>query len=95
MALKLETGRTHQIRVHLSHIMLPIVGDSVYTRSKKARQIRSKRLLDGVKRVKRQMLHAATLGFIHPGDKREMSFSSDLPDDMKDLLKLTESVYGR
>ncbi|WP_010283329.1 RluA family pseudouridine synthase [Bacillus timonensis] len=71
--LQLETGRTHQIRVHLSHIGHPIVGDDLYGGEKVA--------------IKRQALHCRTLRFFHPMDKKEIVFHAELPEDMKELLK--------
>ena len=72
----LETGRTHQIRVHLTHIGHPIIGDPVYGRK-----------LKGVD-FPRQALHAAHLQLIHPHMGKEMEFDSQLPQDMRELLKL-------
>ena len=71
----LETGRTHQIRVHLAHIGFPIIGDQVYGRKDKK--------ID----FPRQALHAEKLTLIHPNSKKEMQFYADLPDDMKELLR--------
>ena len=71
----LDTGRTHQIRVHLQHIRHPIVGDTVYTRGARA----------GVK-FPRQALHAAALELIHPRSGKRMDWSAPLPADMKKLL---------
>jgi len=73
---ELKTGRTHQIRVHMSSIKHPVVGDHVYGRSKNEFG------------VKRQLLHAETLGFIHPANGKEMRFTSDLPDDFKQALRI-------
>ncbi len=75
----LETGRTHQIRVHLAHIGHPIVGDQVYGRKLKD--------ID----FPRQALHAAHLRLIHPETEEEMEFDSELPQDMQDLLALLVS----
>ena len=75
----LESGRTHQIRVHLSHLGFPIVGDAVYGRKGK--------LYD----FPRQALHAANLTLIHPVTEKKMDFSSPIPQDMKQLL---ESLKG-
>jgi len=72
---RLETGRTHQIRVHLQHIGHPIVGDTVYRRGARA----------GVK-FPRQALHAAALELSHPRSGKRMSWSTPLPADMKKLL---------
>ena len=71
----LETGRTHQIRVHLSHIGHPLVGDTVYGRKGK------------VYDFARQALHATALTLLHPTTGESMKFSSDLPQDMKELLQ--------
>ena len=93
--LKLKTGRTHQIRVHLSSIGKPVFGDASYG----GRQIKSGSNIPGIKsKVKdlldimpRQALHAKTLGFIHPKTGEMMRFHSDLPDDIQLLIsKLSE-----
>jgi len=73
---RLETGRTHQIRVHLQHVRHPIVGDPVYRRGARA----------GVK-FPRQALHAAALELTHPRSGKRMSWSAPLPADMKQLLE--------
>lgn len=74
---KLETGRTHQIRVHLTHIKHPLLGDPVY-----GRRMAAGHRLD----FPRQALHAAALQFIHPVTKKKMKFAADLPADMATLL---------
>ncbi|WP_310550242.1 RluA family pseudouridine synthase [Paenibacillus glufosinatiresistens] len=74
LELKLETGRTHQIRVHMKFIGHPLVGDPVYGRSK------------GVFMEGGQALHAAVLGFIHPSSGEYLEFTAPLPEDMEDLL---------
>lgn len=77
----LETGRTHQIRVHFSHIKHPVLGDPVYGGSPlKTQDSRLKTL------VKRQMLHAETLGFFHPKTGEYLEFSSPMPEDMDEVL---------
>ncbi|MFM9280651.1 RluA family pseudouridine synthase [Paenibacillus jiagnxiensis] len=73
LELKLETGRTHQIRVHMKFIGHPLVGDPMYGRSKGIR-------MDG------QALHAAILGFVHPATGEYLEFSVPLPQDMEDVL---------
>ncbi len=78
---RLETGRTHQVRVHLASIGHPLVGDPVYGRDPaKLRPVLKE--LD----FHRQALHAATLGFVHPVTGNRLSFSSDIPADMRELI---------
>lgn len=77
----LETGRTHQIRVHFSHINHPVLGDTVYGGSPVKTQNSKLKTL-----VKRQMLHAQTLGFLHPRTGKYLEFSSPIPEDMEGLL---------
>lgn len=76
----LETGRTHQIRVHMAHIGMPLIGDRVYGDTKAARTLNSA-LPEGA-RLARQALHAETLAFTHPATSERMSFQSELPDDL-------------
>ncbi|QDP18783.1 RluA family pseudouridine synthase [Sphingomonas xanthus] len=78
---RLETGRTHQVRVHLASIGHPLVGDPVYGRTRKAHRELLKEL-----KFHRQALHAAHLGFIHPVTKGRLSFDSALPSDMQELF---------
>ena len=78
LRVRIETGRTHQIRVHMSHIGLPIVGDPLYG----SRQL--DRLVPDC--PQRQMLHAAEFSFDHPRDGRRMAFSSPMPEDMARVL---------
>lgn len=78
---RLETGRTHQVRVHMASIGHPLLGDPVYGRSRPATRELLKRL-----GFERQALHAARLGFLHPIDRRSLSFDSRMPDDMQELL---------
>lgn len=79
LQLKLETGRTHQIRVHMKYIGHPLVGDPLYGRSKG-------NPIDG------QALHAELLGFDHPTSGRHMEFAAALPDDMKRLLEVIKTL---
>jgi 23S rRNA pseudouridine1911/1915/1917 synthase len=81
---RLETGRTHQIRVHMAHIGCPLLGDPVYGRG---RSQKLKELDDGraFKDFRRQALHARLLGFIHPITKKRLSFETPLPKDMQKL----------
>ena len=81
----LETGRTHQIRVHLSSIGCHLVGDDIY-KGKKSSLHLPENIKNEVLNFSRQALHAHSLGFIHPITKQYMEFSSDFPDDMKNLI---------
>jgi 23S rRNA pseudouridine1911/1915/1917 synthase len=77
----LETGRTHQVRVHMAHIGHPLIGDPVYANRQKAYRIGPN---DSI--FDRQALHAASLGFIHPITGEKLYFSCNLPADMQELL---------
>jgi 23S rRNA pseudouridine1911/1915/1917 synthase len=91
LKLKLKTGRTHQIRVHLSAINHPVFGDETYGGTKivygSSLPKMKNRVENLLKIINRQALHAKTLGFEHPHTKQFMHFDSDLPEDMKELLK--------
>jgi 23S rRNA pseudouridine1911/1915/1917 synthase len=89
--VNIMTGRTHQIRVHLSALGLPVVGDSVYGNPKRADAVHNTFVRSKLKTMKRQALHAAKIGFVHPVTCREMMFSSPLPDDMADLADFLRS----
>jgi 23S rRNA pseudouridine1911/1915/1917 synthase len=78
---RLETGRTHQVRVHMAHIGHALLGDPVYGRAKKS----FKTLLD-LLHFDRQALHAERLGFIHPITQEKLDFVSPMPADMQELL---------
>jgi 23S rRNA pseudouridine1911/1915/1917 synthase len=79
---RLETGRTHQVRVHMASIGHPLLGDPVYGRIKSEHREVLKCL-----NFQRQALHAAEIGFVHPVSKRNLSFKSALPSDIQELLR--------
>ena len=88
LVLRLETGRTHQIRVHLSSIGHPLLGDVTYGGGKTAFERKHEKLLDG------QCLHAARLTFTHPRTGEEMTFSCPLPPDFEALLGILRRERG-
>jgi 23S rRNA pseudouridine1911/1915/1917 synthase len=86
LSVKLETGRTHQIRLHLSHIKYPIVGDPVYGGRFGLPRGATSGLIDTLRVFKRQALHAATLGFDHPRSGERLTLQSPVPADFAQLL---------
>ncbi|RMD48689.1 MAG: RluA family pseudouridine synthase [Ignavibacteria bacterium] len=90
--VKLKTGRTHQIRVHFSHINHPIFGDAVYGGRKIVYGLNLPKMKQRVNNLleimPRQALHAKTIGFYHPNKKEFMKFDSELPEDMQKLIQL-------
>ncbi|MCF6767219.1 23S rRNA pseudouridine(1911/1915/1917) synthase RluD [Thiotrichales bacterium 19S11-10] len=85
---QLETGRTHQIRVHLQHIKHPLVGDLTYNPRLRITKGTSEALATFLHQFKRQALHAYHLSFIHPDTKETVSFTQNMPKDMKELIRL-------
>lgn len=93
--LKLETGRTHQIRVHMSHINYPLVGDQTYGGRARLPKGIDQDTVDVLRAFKRQALHAKKLELWHPGTGEQMSWEIPLPDDFVALLKaLQEDAEG-
>ena len=88
---ELETGRTHQIRVHLAHIGYPLVGDPVYGGRRRVPAGATAELLEVLAGFKRQALHAARLKLEHPVTGRDMEWEAPLPTDMARLVEAMEA----
>lgn len=86
LRVKLQTGRTHQIRVHMAHVGHPLLGDPVYGGRLRATRGAAPALAEALRTFRRQALHAARLSLIHPGTGEAMSWTSPLPADMRALL---------
>lgn len=93
LSCRLDSGRTHQIRVHLAHTGHPLVGDPLYGRRRPAilKQL-PEQVSAALSAFPRQALHARTLGFEHPGTGEWIDFTTDLPCDLKNLIKLLECL---
>jgi 23S rRNA pseudouridine1911/1915/1917 synthase len=89
---RLETGRTHQIRVHMSHKGNNILGDNKYKKKFKKLKNIDTDLEESLYKLNRQFLHAKTLGFIHPKSGKELEFSSILPQDLENILKMLRNI---
>ncbi len=89
--LRLETGRTHQIRVHMAHIRFPIVGDETYAGRFRIHSGASPELRDAIQNFGRQALHARELGLIHPASGELVSWDSELPEDMRALITVLDN----
>lgn len=88
LKLRLETGRTHQIRVHMQHIRHPIVGDPVYGGRLQLIKGMTPELKEAIKNFRRQALHAFAIGLTHPETHEFMQFEIALPEDMQQLLTI-------
>ncbi|WP_108123884.1 23S rRNA pseudouridine(1911/1915/1917) synthase RluD [Saccharospirillum mangrovi] len=88
---KLESGRTHQIRVHLAHIGYPLVGDPLYAGRHRLPKGVHPQVADALRTFSRQALHAVRLELLHPKTGELMAWESELPDDLIDLLALLEA----
>lgn len=92
--LTLETGRTHQIRVHLAEMNLPVVGDPLYGNPGRARALADPRLRKLVEQLDRQFLHARQLGFIHPQSGESLAFQSPLPPELQGIIDYLEQSHA-
>lgn len=91
--LRLETGRTHQIRVHLSHLGFPIIGDPLYGRKRRFAKSTDSKLREVIEQFPRQALHASSLGFLHPSTNKKIEFTIELPKDIKNLEAKLAQLY--
>lgn len=95
---QLETGRTHQIRVHMTHIRHPLIGDAIYGLSDQdSRSLLNRAGLEedakqAVMALDRQALHAGEIGFIHPLNGEEMAFEAPLPEDLQQLENILKTI---
>lgn len=86
LKIQLETGRTHQIRVHMAHIHHPVLGDPTYGGRLQLPKGATLPLIDTLRQFKRQALHAVELRFVHPKTQEELVFTAPLPEDMQKLI---------
>ena len=96
--VKLESGRTHQIRVHMAHLHYPVVGDPVYGGRLKIPAGADERLKNELRCFKRQALHALKLSLTHPGTGKRVQWATSVPEDMSKLMEalaLDAKVYGK
>jgi 23S rRNA pseudouridine1911/1915/1917 synthase len=92
LEVSLETGRTHQIRVHMNHLGYPLIGDPLYGRRRRFAKNTHQKLREIIESFPRQALHAAKLSFIDPTTSKEVSFQSKLPAD---LIELRENLLNQ
>jgi 23S rRNA pseudouridine1911/1915/1917 synthase len=92
LEVSLETGRTHQIRVHMNHLGFPLIGDPLYGRRRRFAKNTHQKLREIIESFPRQALHAAQLSFIDPATSKEASFQSKLPSD---LVELRENLLNQ
>ncbi|MGA2655852.1 MAG: pseudouridine synthase, partial [Gammaproteobacteria bacterium] len=88
---ELETGRTHQIRVHMAYIGYPLVGDPLYSGRARFPKNLSEKTRAYIQHFKRQALHSSELSLVHPVTHEVLSFSAPMPEDMQALVRLLES----
>lgn len=88
LKVNLETGRTHQIRVHMAHIRHPLLGDPLYGGRFRIPRGVNEETVEALRQFKRQALHAQTLGLVHPESGEFVEWSAPLPDDFQQILEL-------
>lgn len=89
--VQLETGRTHQIRVHMAHIRYPILGDPTYGGRLQLPRGASSALIEKLRTFKHQALHASELTLIHPVTQKTLTWQAPLPDDMQELIRVLKN----
>jgi len=89
--LRLDTGRTHQIRVHLSSLGHPLLGDPLYGGRRRLASVEPLPLRQGLQKLRRQALHAVSLGFVHPATGARLDFFSPLPVDLQEAVEILET----
>lgn len=94
LELELETGRTHQIRVHMAHVGHPVVGDSTYGKQRSLPQSASEELRQAVAQLSGQALHAKRLSFVHPVSGERMEFDTEVPADFANVLAALRNRQG-
>jgi len=85
--VEIKTGRTHQIRVHLASLNHPVVGDETYNEGRD-NTINDTNIRNGIRSMNRFFLHSANLSFTHPQTEERLAFTSELPEELAQLLKL-------
>jgi 23S rRNA pseudouridine1911/1915/1917 synthase len=90
-----QTGRTHQIRVHLSSVGHPLLGDPLYGKKGRAHSFQDPLLRTWIEKMERQALHAHRLGFVHPRSGEDVEFTSPIPQDMEEVLAALRSQATR
>lgn len=88
LKVQLETGRTHQIRVHMAYIHYPVLGDQTYGGRLQLPKGATPELVQALRNFKRQALHAYELGFVHPTTNKLVSFTAPIPEDMQNLISI-------
>ena len=91
LRVSLESGRTHQIRVHMQHIGHPLVGDPLYLGPRRRLKGMSSALIEAIQNFPRQALHARRLSLAHPADSRQQSFEAPRPEDLDQLLTVLDT----